>query len=169
MELYRWTLIRYHHAYSHRGASTSTSKPLPRLIFAQSPLSPRPPTLEGPPDQRPSLFPRDFPEKHRNWHMSTRTNDNSVSRASGTPGTQTKLPTHADLMAGPSLGPVCNPSDARKSFPRSSTIALRSSASSSLQRRCPKSPQRLAMPSKWLHSSLRRTSLTPVPQSFPKP
>ena len=108
------SLIRYHHMYSHHGATTSTSQPLPRLILTQSPLLPRPPTLVGPPNQRSSLFPRDFPKKHRNHHMSTRTNVNLVSQVSRTPGSQAKLLTHADLMAGPSLRPIRNPTDARK-------------------------------------------------------
>jgi len=52
---------------------------------------------------------------------------------------------------------------------RSPTITLRLSASSSPRRRCPRSPQRLAMPFKRLHSSLRRTSSIPVPRPFLKP
>ena len=46
--------------------------------------------------------------------MTSRTSDNSVSRVSVPPGTQSKLPSQADLMAGPYLGPVRNSREARK-------------------------------------------------------
>ena len=46
--------------------------------------------------------------------MTSKSNDAPVSRASGTPGTHAKLPTHADLMANPNLGPIRNSREARK-------------------------------------------------------
>ena len=46
--------------------------------------------------------------------MSTRPQDPAVPRTSATPGILTKLPTHADLLASPNLGPIRNARDARK-------------------------------------------------------
>jgi hypothetical protein len=46
--------------------------------------------------------------------MATKSNDSSTSRASGTPGILAKLPSHADLLSNPNLGPIRNSRDARK-------------------------------------------------------
>lgn len=46
--------------------------------------------------------------------MTIRTNNNSVSQASGCPETQAKLPSHADLIVGPNFSPVSNMCNAQK-------------------------------------------------------
>ena len=46
--------------------------------------------------------------------MTSKSNEISVSHASGTPGTLAKLPTHADLMANPNLDPIHSSCEAHK-------------------------------------------------------